>query len=653
MSDSMLLTPLDAYNRQYKNQHKENVSMYFEGLVDKAGVDRDANKKTIIDIAGKRKEIEELEKKHRGNGFLKFLMIFTLVALAIISVVLWFIFAKGNIKVTLPIIFTCVTVVLLVVFSILIRRIINRKQRELEKKLNQLRKELDDLIKLSWEQMARLNKMYDWSMAAALVHKTIKLLELDDNFNPKRYEQLSKMYGLLDNKESSRSTEFVQSGSILGNPFLISKFIIQDWGKKTYSGSITIHWTERYRDSNGQMRTRTRTQTLTAYVTKPIPVYRKETKLIMGNDAAPNLSFSRMKSGTQGKNEKQIDRMVEKESKQIDKMAKKAVMKETGYTKIGNNEFESLFGGEDRDNEMEFRLLFTPLAQQNLSKLIKSQEPYGDDFAFWKRKKINVIRSDHSQNFSYLCDPSRFVSNSYEESKVRFESYCNEYFQAMYFDFAPLLSIPLYQQYKSKDYIYKNLSVSNVTSYEHEVMANTFDQKVLLNPNSKTMGIMKTSFNNRNLKADNVTITAHSFATVDRVEYVSKVGGDGLSHSIPVHWDEYIPISKQTNMEVKEERTTRNDFLDNLGDVEFNTFLNSSSLKGNYNYQRGLLAVLLNDNVSEASLNSFSNCLKSIEKPLDETLSDFDDSELKAKMFGDDVIDQTIEIVKDIDKSNK
>ena len=652
MSDSMLLTPLDGYNKEYKNRHKENVSMYFEGLVDKAGVDRDANKKTIIDIAGKKKEIEELEKKNRGNGFLKFLLIFALVALSITSIVLWYFFAKQRIKIASPIIITSITIVAYVIFIYLIRRI-SRKMKDINNKLAKLKAELDDLIKLSWEQMAKLNKMYDWSMAAYLVNKTIPLLELDDNFNPKRYEILSKQYGLLDNKESSRSTTFVQSGSILGNPFLFSTFNIQDWGKKTYTGSLTIHWIEHYRDSNGNARTRTRTQTLTASVTKPIPVYRKETKLIMGNEAAPNLSFSRMKSGALGKNEKQIDRMVDKESKQIEKMAKKAVMKQTGYTKIGNDEFESLFGGEDRDNEMEYRLLFTPLAQQNLIKLIKSQEPYGDDFAFWKRKKINVIRSDHSQSFSYLCNPKLFITNSYEDAKTRFEGYCNKYFESMYFDFAPLLSIPLYQQYKSRDYIYKNDLASNITSYEHETMANTFDQKVLLNPSSRTMGIMKTSFNNRNLKADNVTITAHSFTTYDRVEYVNKMGGDGMIHAVPVHWDEYVAVQKQTSMEIKEERTTQSDFIDHLGDNDFSSFLNSSSLKGNFTYQRGLLAVLLNDNVSNENLNSFSNCLRSIEKPLDETLSDFDDSELQNKLFHDDVIDQTIEIVKDIDKSNK
>ena len=652
MADSPLLTPFDAYNREYKNMHKENVSMFFEGLVDKAGVDRDANKKTIIDIAGKRKEIEELEKKKRGNGFLKFLLIFGLVAFSIATIVLWYFGIVKKIHIIIPIVASMLLVAIYVLFIHLIKKVTG-KMRDIASKLAKLKAELDDLIKLSWEQMAKLNKMYDWSMAASLAHKTVKLLELDDNFNPLRYEMLCKQYGLLDNKDIARSTSFVQSGSILGNPFLFSTFIIQDWGRKTYHGQLVISWVERYRDSNGNMRTRTRTQTLHASVTKPIPTYRKETKLIMGNEAAPNLSFSRLKSGSLGKSEKQITNMINKEEKQLDKMAKKAVMNQTEFTRIGNLEFESLFGGEDRDNEMEFRLLFTPLAQQNFVKLLRSQEPYGDDFVFYKRKKINVIKSDHSQRFSYLCNPAMFITNSYEDAKIKFEGYCNEYFQSMYFDFIPLLSIPLYQQYKSRDYIYQHSVPSNVTTYEHEVMANAFDQKALLHPESKTQGIMKTSFNTRNLKADNVTITAHSYKTIDRVEYVSTLGGDGKTHQVPVHWDEYIPIQKQTQMEVKEERTNRSDFIDHVNDSDFTSFLNSASLRGLFNYQRGLLAVLLKDEVSDNTLNNFSNCLTSFERPLDESLSDFDDSELKNKMFKDDVLNQTIDIVKDIDKSNK
>lgn len=650
--DEALLTPFDSYNSYYKELHKQNVSMYFEGLVDKTGVDRDANKKTITDIAGKKKEIEELKKQRRGRNFLKILVILGMVVIPLLALVFWILFIYGYVKLVLPLIPTIALFPAYFLFIIALRKL-RVRVNSFNEKIAKLESELNALVELSWKQMEALNKSYDWSMAAQLVNKTIPLLELDDNFNPKRYELLNQKYGLGENKQVNQSSLFVQSGSILGNPFVFSTARVQDWGKKTYTGHLTIHWVERYRDSEGNMRTRTRSETLTAYVTKPIPVYYKETKLIYGNEAAPNLSFSRGKSGTLGKSEKQIENMIDKEVKQIDKMAKKAIMKETGYTRIGNDEFESLFGGEDRDNEMEYRLLFTPLAQTNFIKLIKSQEPYGDDFKLWKHKKLNVVESDHSQSFSYLCDPGRFISNSYLDAKEKFEKYCNEYFTSMFFDFAPLLSIPIYQQYKTKDYIYKNNYQSNVTSYEHEVMANTFNESDLVAPATKTSAILKTSFDRRNMNADNVIISAHTFTTVERIEYVNVRGGDGRTHSVPVHWDEYVPLVKQTRMEVKEARLTRSDFIDHKNDSEFNNFLNSSSFGGRFSFQRKLLAVLLKDHVADTNLNQFSNCLKAFEEPLDETLSDFDDSELKNKMFKDDVVEKTIEVIKDIDKSNE
>ena len=148
MADSPLLTPFDAYNREYKNMHKENVSMFFEGLVDKAGVDRDANKKTIIDIAGKRKEIEELEKKKRGNGFLKFLLIFGLVAFSIATIVLWYFGIVKKIHIIIPIVASMLLVAIYVLFIHLIKKVTG-KMRDIASKLAKLKAELDDLIKLS------------------------------------------------------------------------------------------------------------------------------------------------------------------------------------------------------------------------------------------------------------------------------------------------------------------------------------------------------------------------------------------------------------------------------------------------------------------------------------------------------------------------
>lgn len=42
--------------------------------------------------------------------------------------------------------------------------------------------------------------------------------------------------------------------------------------------------------------------------------------------------------------------------------------------------------------------------------LLKSKVPYGDDFYFYKHKKLNYIISSHSQNFDYNPDMSIFIT---------------------------------------------------------------------------------------------------------------------------------------------------------------------------------------------------------------------------------------------------
>ena len=56
----------------------------------------------------------------------------------------------------------------------------------------------------------------------------------------------------------------------------------------------------------------------------------------------------------------------------------------TNFTAMTNDKFDVLFGATDRTNETEFRLLFTPLAQNSMINLIENAKPYGDDFYFVK-----------------------------------------------------------------------------------------------------------------------------------------------------------------------------------------------------------------------------------------------------------------------------
>ena len=77
--------------------------------------------------------------------------------------------------------------------------------------------------------------------------------------------------------------------------------IPEKWGEKNYEGSLTISWEEEETDSDGNEKTVTHYQTLTATVTKPYPEYSEYKMLYYGHETAPKLTFFRSPSDLSGK----------------------------------------------------------------------------------------------------------------------------------------------------------------------------------------------------------------------------------------------------------------------------------------------------------------------------------------------------------------
>ena len=125
-----------------------------------------------------------------------------------------------------------------------------------------------------------------------------------------------------------------------------------------------------------------------------------------------------------------------------------------------------------------------------------------------------------------------------------------EYFKSVFFDLAPLLSIPLYQQHKPREYIYGENYTRNFTVREAEVLANRLNPKNLVHPETATAAILKTSLVSKQGETDRLNVTAYSFRTVEHVDYIPKLGGDGFVHDVPVEWLEYIPVEKQSPVTV-------------------------------------------------------------------------------------------------------
>lgn len=593
MQDDALLEPLKGYNSVYKEKHKENTSQFFDELTKKGQVDVEANKKTVANYRAKLFEINNIEKLLAKKRSLRtFLIVVIILAVLAGGIVSYLSFGGDTLPIWAGIIAIIVAVGILVGFVVLIKLKINKVINENEQLKAKLEAEAQKYLDEAWGQMAGLNALYDWGMPGKIVTQTVPLLQMDEHFDEKKFTYLHEKYGLAENEHDNISTYFVQSGSILGNPFLLCRDYEQTWYDKEYTGTLTIHWTETVRTNNGT-RTVTKSQTLHASIWKPAPSYGFNTYLVYGNEAAPDLKFSRRPTVPADATEKSLAKKVKSGAKKLDKRAREAVSKGSNYTRLGNDEFEVLFGGTDRNNEVQFRLLFTPLAQKNLLNLMKTPQPFGDDFYIQKDCELNFVMTNHSQRADYYANPVQFVDYDWEAARNKFMNYNEAFFRNLYFELAPLMSIPLYQQHKSHEFIYDKEYKSNVSSYEHESLANSFDINLLKPERATTPSILKTNLIRKEGVADTVQITAHAFEAQRRVTYVPVRGGDGYTHNVPVFWLEYVPVEKQTPMAVEQKSSSRFEFNSKWQSNDFKNTMNGLSKGNACLYERGLLAFLL------------------------------------------------------------
>ena len=547
--DMVIHEPLDQYKNIFKDAHDKNSQEFIDNLIEKSGVNIEENRETVKKIRSSEVKrdnlVKEIQKKTGLRGFLIFLIIASAIALAY-SIYQLVEFGSE----VLYIVLIPVSLVLIILFIFLIVKKLNPKIKTLRISKAEIDKVIDALYKEAWQQLKPLNDSFYDGMSSEIFNKTTPLINLDRVFDSKRLDYMVNKFGLKYSYNKNRSTLFVKSGEIKGNPFYICDELVHYMGTKAYSGSITIHWTTTSR-VNGRTVVNHHSQVLTATVNKPYPMYAEQPYLVYANDAAPDLVFSRLDSDAEHLNQKQIDRQVKKEIKKLSKKSEKSISEGSSYTVMGNSEFEVLFGASNRNNEVQFRLLFTPLAQKQLLRLMKEKEiGFGDDFDFVKSYKINKIYPEHLSQIQLNIFPTYFAGYDIDDVRKRFVAYNNSYFKHIYFTFAPVLAIPLYQQTVPQEYIYKDLYDSYVSFYEHEKVVNMMNESEFKHPLSITRNILKTSVINSKDNYDKVEVTAFGYRGEQRVDYVSKLGGDGRTHTIPVEWVEYLPVENSKTVEI-------------------------------------------------------------------------------------------------------
>ena len=544
MNYSEITSPCGEYKSIYRPKHKDITDAYFDDLVKRSKVDVDTNAETIkkrnVEVQ-KLGDANKILKKYKvGRGFLIALAIILIVAglvLAVIgfmNVIVW--------AIAVGIVLPLIGIGLIIICAVILGKKIKNAAGVASKHQGNVEK----LTAEAYAQMAELNKMMGIDVSTILVEKALPIVSFDKFLEQKRLALIGSKYGLNAQLGPERSILCLKSGELANSPFMIAKILSHNLGTKTYTGSITITYTT----GVGKNRT-TRTQTLTASVTKPCPYYFTSTKVIFASEAAPNLSFSRKPGKANGMTDEKIDKMIAKEAKKVEKDATKKVGNET-FQKMANNNFEVLFKALDRDHEVEFRLLFTPSAQTEMVKVIKDDEVgYGDDFYFDKSKMLNILTPAHLDAFDLSASPRNIIHFDFKEINNRFKNFQYEYFRQVYYAFAPIFAIPLYQQHKPLEFIYKGVYDGYLADWQHEAVCNCLPIAEMKHHLCTTPAILKTRLIKKQNDADIVQVSAFGYQGVPQTTVISVMGGDGRSHSVPVQWIDYRKVSKDTEVVVK------------------------------------------------------------------------------------------------------
>lgn len=547
-----ILSPLEKF-QEYKEKFREITEKTFQELTKISGVDIEANRTLCKEIQELKSDNKKITKK--------------LIWWTILWAIMWLVVCIcmmacfiDDFQTSWIVTTGCTVSAIMVILLLWKIHPILKKYKSIKQKQEEL---IQNKEREAWDMMAPLNKLYDWDILNRMITQTIPNLKFDPYFTKQRLTEFINNYGWDENFSKERSVLFSHSGLINGNPFIIARTREMEWGTKEYTGSLRVEWTTVERDSNGKSYTQHHSEILYASVYKPYPEYFEKTRLIYGNPAAPDLNFTREK------NNKELtvgSKAYKHKLKEIEKFSREL---KNNFAMATNEEFEVLFTTTNRDNNQQYFLLFTPLAQENIINLIRDKEHgYGDDFQFIKHHKINTITADHMQEQPLDSNPRMFWNNNYDAAKQTFIETTCENFRAIYFGFAPLFCIPMYQQIRPASTLHDK-DISHQSSYwEHESLANFWGEDKFADKSCVTRSILKTTENRKNDGTAEIQVRAYGYCTEPRVDYVSRYCSNGNYYDVPVEWDEYIPVMGTGKFKIAEDAIDEQPNLDPIARLQ-------------------------------------------------------------------------------------
>lgn len=535
-----IYNPLDEYVNVFRDRFKDIARSTFAQLAKEAQVDVDANRETCKQLYARQSELSSITDSNKLWSNIAVILIGGII----IGIIAIFGIAEEQNKAVIVAILISIVIAVILLFCLVAPRI-----QKTTSECNRLTPIVNELQSKAWQQMEPLNRLYDWDVLVRMMSEAVPRLEFDRYFTTQRLADLEKTYGWDGGFNKERSVIYSQSGLINGNPFVICRTRKMNMGDKTYYGHKTIYWTTRECGAGGKTRLVRHSQVLTASVTAPFPEYSEKTRLIYGNTAAPDLVFSRKKSGLASKEDSFLFRYRRR------KLRKKARnLDSADFAMMTNEEFEVAFDTSDRNDNQQFALLFTPLAQQSMMSLLRDSEfGYGDDFDFFKQKMINTVIPNHLQSIELDMDPAQYRNFDYDKAEKDFYAINANCFRAIYFSLAPLLCIPAYQQIRPPQDIYGRDMQCDSSFWEHEALANFWGQERFKASDCVTDCILKTEQHKEGGGSSKITVYAYGYRAERHLTYINRFGGDGRMHKVPVYWDEYLPVTGSGCMFIKED----------------------------------------------------------------------------------------------------
>ncbi len=593
---------------QYSQQFTSYATELFEKIAKESKVDIAQNKATCDKYYEAKKALDQYTKRKSRRRvraligvIVCFFLLFPFLLFALVS--------KGGTRIILFVfafLSFCGFIAFLVVYC--------SKQKNNDTLLQQYSEEANRFQAEASTQMAPLwNRIYP-NRADELIRKVLPIITIDFNFDINRYAYRVKKFGFPRcEKDQEATVLFSKSGRINGNPFLFLREKYHHDERKTYSGQRTVMVRRRYTDSKGHSHYTTTPEVLVAYHSEPAPFYDLAQTLVFGNEASPDLTFSRtpvLKNGDLSN----LKKIIKRNNKALDKESEKQRMDDdpnTNFQKMSNDEFDSLFFATDRNNEVQFRLLFTPLAQRNRLDLIKTS-PYGDDFCFYKQKMLNFILTDHSLQYSVDFDCGGQYIFDFNVRRDQFVSTRQGYFKSFYFQLAPLLCIPLYQQLKPFEYIYGREYGFAVSPYDHEAMANRVPPSFLRPEGASTDRILKSKYLRSVADFDIIEIQAISYHANPQTILVPKIASDGDVYNVPVNYFTYTKVTRKTCYAIRKTASMNSVLSDRLNKKGIRERISSIDTPGTliYNNDEIIFGVKSNNQGLDNVLQRLSDILQ-------------------------------------------